>query len=335
MDTAVADPSAPVAEAPPSAADAPGAPAPLARSCGVCSAPLALDQNWCLECGTAAPGRLGRRSGWRLAASVVSLTVLIGSGAVAASYAALSSDSNRAASRPTVVAQAPSPTVNPGPPPAGAAPAPLPTLPPATQAPAPGKPVVGLPGAAGRPAGVPSTPVTPTPAPVSPKSATSTPTATAKHHATTTSGARRILLDTDAASVYNPDGLDPSRFGDPAAAIDQDTSTAWTAQLDANGKLGAGLSIDLKSALAVSTLKLLVTSPGMDVEIYGTAGSQPASITAPAWMRLATRPSIRRNATIKLATQGQRLRHILVYIPHGAGGPGSGTVGISELAVLR
>ena len=34
-------------------------------------------QDWCLECGTAAPGRLGARPGWRAAFTVVGLTTVL------------------------------------------------------------------------------------------------------------------------------------------------------------------------------------------------------------------------------------------------------------------
>jgi len=43
-------------------------------ACETCGAGMAPGQDWCLECGTAAPGRLGAsRSGWRSAFTVVAL----------------------------------------------------------------------------------------------------------------------------------------------------------------------------------------------------------------------------------------------------------------------
>ena len=43
---------------------------------------------------------------------------------------------------------------------------------------------------------------------------------------------RAIVLDPDAATTYNPYGYPASEFGDPSLAIDGDTSTEWTAQVN-------------------------------------------------------------------------------------------------------
>ena len=43
------------------------------RACATCGAPLADGQDWCLECGTAAPGRLGGAPGWQRRRSPVAL----------------------------------------------------------------------------------------------------------------------------------------------------------------------------------------------------------------------------------------------------------------------
>ena len=40
-----------------------------------------------------------------------------------------------------------------------------------------------------------------------------------------------ILLDTNAATTYNPSNYPESGFGDPGLAIDGEPSTAWTAQV--------------------------------------------------------------------------------------------------------
>jgi hypothetical protein len=76
----------------------PSAQAPEAaveRPCSNCGAPLAEGQEWCLECGTpvtdAARVR-GGLPGWRTAAAVIAVTLVMASGAVAAAYAAMRSD---------------------------------------------------------------------------------------------------------------------------------------------------------------------------------------------------------------------------------------------------
>ncbi len=84
--------------------------------------------------------------------------------------------------------------------------------------------------------------VTPTPAPTTPRITTTpegeatTPTTKAT---TPSTGAGRstseenqpasILLDTNAASTYNPYNYPESDFGDPSLTIDGDTTTGWTA----------------------------------------------------------------------------------------------------------
>ena len=44
--------------------------------------------------------------------------------------------------------------------------------------------------------------------------------------------ANALLLDTNAASTYNPYAYPASDFGDPSLAIDGDVTTGWTAQVD-------------------------------------------------------------------------------------------------------
>ncbi|MDQ3723467.1 MAG: hypothetical protein M3376_10470, partial [Actinomycetota bacterium] len=70
-------------------------------ACESCGAAMERGQDWCLECGTAAPGRLGgSKPGWRAAFTVVGLTTLLLCCAVVAAYAALTSDAERTASAP-------------------------------------------------------------------------------------------------------------------------------------------------------------------------------------------------------------------------------------------
>src|SRR5437588_1046640 len=118
----------PPAEAPEHGAPDGGAPTsppkPSPEPCPNCGAPFVEGQHWCLECGAAAPGRAGRRAGWPIAGSTVALTLLLAAGAVAATYAALSSSSNKAVKAPPSVAQ-----VRALPPPATATPTTVPVAP--------------------------------------------------------------------------------------------------------------------------------------------------------------------------------------------------------------
>lgn len=113
------------------------------RPCANCAAAMEPEQDWCLECGTAAPGRLGGvRPGWRAVATTLGLTLVLVGGAGAASYAALSSDPERpfVAATPPPVGGA-TPTVAPvtpapaeAPPPPVSVPAPTATTPPSFKA---------------------------------------------------------------------------------------------------------------------------------------------------------------------------------------------------------
>ena len=100
--------------APPEAPEA--QPPAGALACGTCGAEMAPEQDWCLNCGAAAPGRLGDRSGWRAFSTIAVLTALLVLGAAAASFAALSSDKRKpaiATAPPAQVAQAAPPADDP------------------------------------------------------------------------------------------------------------------------------------------------------------------------------------------------------------------------------
>ncbi len=108
-------------------------------------------QEWCLQCGAAAPGAL-ERSPWRSTGLIVAVIAALGLGAAAAAVAALNQHS---ATQPTVthiVAQAPAT------PPPATTPTPVPATPPAsTKTPLPKAP-----------AKLPKVSTTPTPIPTSP-----------------------------------------------------------------------------------------------------------------------------------------------------------------------
>ena len=130
-----------------------------------------------------------------------------------------------------------------------------------------------------------SSPTTTTP----PKTKESSPTATTPSGSKESGGGTTaestptaILLDTNAASTYNPYGYPASEFGDPSLAIDGDTSTAWTALVNpaVAPKMAEGLVIDLKSTRRVSAVEVITSTPGMSVQVYGANGQTvPTSIT--------------------------------------------------------
>ncbi len=321
-----------------------------ARSCATCGSAMERHQDWCLECGTAAPGRLGAaRPGWRAVSTTLALTLVLVGGAGAASYAALSSDATREAiaSVPgdgTPVAQAP-PAVPA--PPAPVVPAPAAATP-TVKAPAPKLPV----------APTPAPVATPTPAPaVTPKAPGSTggsSTATTGSDSTTRSTAagsrgagtnasgtssgsnanlQPLALGADAVALYDPYGR-AQNPGDPADAYDGDPGTVYRVGAPADGReLQVGVVIDLEAAKQVRGLDVRTSTPGGRVEVYATDSSTlPPDVLDTRWDHPASRSSLDRSERITFPKGGAKYRYVTLWFTTP---PKSGrTVGLAELKVL-
>ena len=93
-----------------------------------------------------------------------------------------------------------------------------------------------------------------------------------------------------------PTSYPPSDFGDPSLAIDGDTATAWTAQVDpaTAPKMAEGLLIDLESAAEAGDAQARQLHPRHDRpgRTAPAPPPRPTSITDPAWMPLS--PLVRR-----------------------------------------
>ena len=290
------------------------------RACHHCGAGLVDEQDWCLECGTAAPGRLGTRPGWKSAGAVVALTLALSGGTVAAAYAAISSDANDSATAASLGSGAPvaqAPAAIPGPTPTG------PTGPTGTTATGTTS-VVGTTGPSGasgpsgiapvKPVKTPTVPSVPavTPAPTPAPTPTATPTTTPSTTTQATAppvdpGPKAIALEPSAASLYNPfltkvDTSDPS---DPKATLDDDAETTWyvsTSREQADGPDGmrVGLVIDLGSKQRVRRITYTTATPGHTVEIYGTTrASTPPDIDDARWKQIGKRGSVDESSKAK------------------------------------
>jgi hypothetical protein len=295
---------------------APGAGVGLQHGCANCGAPLAPGQDWCLQCGAGTPGSLqadGNR--WRATAAVLSALALLVAGAAAAAYAAVSKSS--AKPRPQVALVRIS---------APAASAPLTPPPATTVTPAPAIPKLTAPTVK------PSVPLvkattpllgagTKTPLAATTPATTTGATKTSTGGGSTTPAAKgpaALTLDTNAASTYNPYSYAAGNFGDPSLAIDGETATAWTAQVEASvaPRMAVGLLIDLKTPQRLSALALVTTTPGMAVQVYGAAGqAAPASITDPAWKRLSGQLVVKKRTTrVSLADTKHAFRFVTLWI---------------------
>jgi hypothetical protein len=303
------------------------------RTCSNCGAPLQDGQEWCLRCGAGQPGSLGERRGWSALSTLTLVALLLTVAAATAGAAALSSH-KKTPPKTLTVAQVPAPVTSTPTPSTQVAPGTTPTptpKPPTVKAPS------GETGAnnplfptTGKPPKIPSAASTPKSSGAEPKSGTeSKPTETtpatttpaeseSKGGSETTAEPSAILLDTDAASTYNPYNYPEAGFGDPALAIDGEALTAWTAQVQPSSapQMAEGLLVNLKASMKLGSVKLITLTPGMTVQLYGTdAHKAPATITEPGWTPLSSsRVLKKKTTTVKLHVAGKTFRYVVVWI---------------------
>jgi hypothetical protein len=326
-------------------------------SCEVCGAGMQRGQDWCLECGAAARGRLGARPGWRAAFTVVGLTLLLVCGAVLASYAALTSDAERTASAPTagngnpVVAPTPGvpgpapTTIQPGATGPGTTP---PAVPPGASPVAPGAgpttsahPIIPT----TRPVIPPSKGVVPPAAsgPGTPSTGTATPpSGTTKPGTGTTSPAQQSAMANVApqviklrsATTYDPAKRAGAEFGPADNAVDGKLTSVWDVTVPADGNpVGAGLLVDLGAPHALRSLRIATDTPGFRVELYGAVDKAiPEDILDKRWQHLTDAKQVADGEAIDLKGKGDapRYQRFLVYVTKPAE-PTDPRVSIAEL----
>ncbi|MGZ8635246.1 MAG: hypothetical protein ACXWZZ_15500 [Solirubrobacteraceae bacterium] len=256
---------------------------------------MEADQDWCLNCGTAAAGSLGERPGWRAASTVIALALLLVLGAVGASYAALTGDAQTTA---PPAAAAPQTQAQVTPPPATTPPAATTTPPAATTAPATTPktlPKVKTP-TTGAAQGSPVTPTpTPTPTPTTSTPSTSTPSPTATGTTTPTTGTTTTPADTgpkpievngDAGTIYDPYGR-VTASGETTRALDGDTTTSWYVDPKDPQEVAVGYAVDLGKLQGVREIKLQTPTAGFRVEVYATDETKlPPDILDTRWSHI-------------------------------------------------
>ena len=318
-------------------------PAPAVHACATCGAEMAPEQDWCLNCGAAAPGLLGQKPGWRAFSTIAALTLVLVLGAAAASWAALSSHKRKpaVATAPAVAQVAPPPAATP---PAAATPAPgtttlapgavkkgaLPKVKAPTTAPPTAAPVTPAP-VTKAPAPVTSVPrVTPPATPSAPKRTKTTPKSTAP------AAPVAIKLDGSAGSTYDPFGK-AAATGDASRALDGDPSTSWYVDPKAaDGPIGAGYAINLGAEKGVKRIQLSTTTPGFRVEVYATdEATPPPDITDTRWSHITNVSNVGSGSgaqTIVLGAGTSKYQTVLLWITDR---PADGSrVRISELKVF-
>ncbi|MGH2865387.1 MAG: hypothetical protein ACRDJX_09085 [Solirubrobacteraceae bacterium] len=293
------------------------------RNCAKCGAPMLTGQDWCLACGAGAPGSL-LAPGWRSAATILGAVAILVLAAAGAGYAALSKGSPKSRSVTRTVAQVAPPATATTP----VSPATTPASPGAAARTPNAKALLPL--GTSKPPKIPLTAVTPKASeksPATPPTTESKTTSTSTTPATTTTGKgatgeerqqSAIVLDTNAATSYDPYNYPADWFGDPSLTIDGDPSTAWTAQVNPETapKMAVGLLVDLKARQKVAVLELISFTPGMSVQVYGANGhTVPESITDPAWVPLsAPRVIKKKHSRFKLRHAKKAFTYITLWI---------------------
>lgn len=280
------------------------------RTCPNCKAPLAEEQDWCVQCGEHVSGDLRSRAGWFSAGLLAATSVTLVSGAAAAGIAALTQSPTKEPPHKLLVVK---------------------RLPVVTGAAEPGQPeTVEATTTAGEPtseaAGSSSEAATPpsTAGPAAPprRAATPAPSPTrgAPAEATTTTMAGREPLELQGymLSNYDPHETYPSEdLNSPRQAFEEGSPTLWEVTIHPGGsrKVGVGLVVDLQKPQAVSAVELRTPTPGFQAEILGAGeGPLPPSRSSNRWTVLARLKKVGPTATVTLAHAGQPFRYILLWV---------------------
>jgi len=329
------------------------------HECPHCGTPLREDQQWCLHCGACEPGSLGEGPNLR-PLMVLALTAAILALGAAVAVAAAIKEHNAPSSHTVALVPATTPTT------------PVPTMPAPATTPTPsGTGGAATPHSSSKspnllfpPSSTTKPPkvTAPTPTPkaseesktpessgsgtgstTTPSKATTTETGTSTTESKTSEQPSPILLDTNAATTYNPYNYPESSFGDPGLAIDGEPSTAWTAQVQPHSfpNMAEGLLIDLREPTKLGSLELRTPTPGVTVQIYGANGAKaPTTITEPGWVLLSGSHDLKKKVTHlkRLHTEGHAYRWVLVWLvkaPASAQGTPTapGHVALSEVAL--
>lgn len=317
-------------------------------ACESCGAGMLRGQDWCLECGTAARGRLGARPGWRAAFTVVGLVLLLVVGAGVAGYAALTSDAERTAAAPTqgngnpIIAPVPgvpgpaATTITPGEtgpgttPPAvvpvqpGSAPGAVQTPPPAAGSKLPVIPPTRPVTPPANQAVTPPPPVTPTPGTTPSKGATTPPATQQKPSTQAAAVAPQVIkFKSGAAKSYDPGKRVGAEIGPAGNAIDGKPDSVWDVTVPAdNNPIGVGVLVDLGAPYALQSLRIATNTPGFHVELYGAVDAKeiPADVLDKRWQHLTDSKSVEDGAPISLKGKGQadKFQLFLVYVTKAA-----------------
>lgn len=156
-------------------------------------------------------------------------------------------------------------------------------------------------------------------------------------------GPSPILLDTNAAHLYNPYEYPESWFGDPSLTIDGEATTVWKVKVNPETapKMAAGLAINLKADLHVSRLTLITNTKGMRIQVYGTKRKHlPKTITSKGWVKLSGPHVVEKHKSfVNLRySKKQKFRQILIWFmkaPSSSTPEEPGHIAVNELELYE
>jgi hypothetical protein len=336
--------------------------------CAHCGTPLQDGQQWCLHCGACESGSLGERPNLRPLTVLALTAAILALGAAVAVAAAINEHnappSHTVALVPTTTPATTTPTT-PAPtattPSTGGTTTPhssskgsnllfppsSTTKPPKVAAPTPTPQASGEPsGSSGESSGSGSGSQTTPSKATTTETGTGTSTSESKSNEGSSGKSEQptpILLDTNAATTYNPYNYPESGFGDAALAIDGELSTAWTAQVQPHSfpNMAEGLLINMREPTKLGSIELRTPTKGMTVQIYGANSAKaPTTITEPGWVLLSGSHKLKKTVTHlkKLRTESRSFRWVVVWLvkaPASAQGTPTapGHVELSEVAL--
>jgi len=300
-----------------------------AHTCPNCKAPMAEDQDWCVQCGTNDEHSLRLRASSTAAVALLAVSAVMVSGAAAAGVAALQQGSDKEPPHTPLLVQVPSNSV----------------VTTQTTAPiSPGTPeTLKTPGTSASAQTLTSSsshsaaPVTPAPAP-SASSSTETTTQT-----TTTAPPEPIELQAQDLSVYNPGSTYPATaIGDPRRNFEEGATTLWSVQVQPPGapEVDVGLLVHFSNGRHVGKLEVITSTPGYTLEVFGTTATKPpTAITAKAWKPLGHETKLKKKTMLTLKHTSERFHYVVLWIskvPASLAGTTSapGHVAIDELALF-
>jgi hypothetical protein len=149
-----------------------------------------------------------------------------------------------------------------------------------------------------------------------------------------TPGLSTVMLDSDAASDYDPEGDGEESPEAARNAIDGNLTTNWDTETYRGGfagsnKAGVGLYLDAGSPVAARQLDAVTATPGFQAEVYA-ANTVPGQIGD--WTKVSSRTGVKQDQRIPLDTAGTQFRYYLLWIVEL---PESNKADVRELSLKR